>query len=85
MLQKTRYVPAWVNVRDWDAPLRYCPRSNGCGLDSENTLWKMVSSFGKSTTDPTGTPSSLGLNVLFFWRNMARPGCRGVAASMRSA
>ena len=50
--------------RERDAPARYRPRSKGCGPASENTLWKIASSFGNSTVDPTGMAITLGLECL---------------------
>ena len=36
---------------------RYRPKSNGVGRDTENTLWKIGSSFGNVTVEPAGTVS----------------------------
>src|SRR6266850_2165754 len=84
MLQNTRYVPGDMNVRWRDSPARYSPRSNGCGPESENTLWKMLSLLGKSMVEPVGTASTCGWNVLFFCASVARRGDRGAAASSGS-
>src|SRR6187431_1785890 len=65
-------MPAFVNCLDLDCPSGYRPRSNDAAPDSENTLWKYGSKFGKSIVDPRVTATTRGANDSSCWRIWAR-------------
>src|SRR4051812_22976813 len=64
-----------TRVRDW--PLGYRPRSKLAAPDSEKTLWKYGSAFGKSIVDPRVTATTRGENDSCSWRTCACIAGRG--------
>ena len=58
--QNTFTSPGVVKRLARDSPFGYRPRSNVAPFDSENTLWKITSSFGNSTIDPAVTAMTRG-------------------------
>src|ERR1022692_2071161 len=64
MLQKTRTMPACLNVTLREVRGAYRPTSNGWPLKFEKALWKIRSRFGRSTVLPNEIASTCGWNSL---------------------
>src|SRR5690349_6001773 len=79
--QNTFTMPGRVNVFDRLVPDGYRPRLNDAPRDSEKTLWKNGSSFGKATADPVVTATTCGTNCSSFCAIEAGRGA-GFAAGM---
>src|SRR5262252_5799739 len=84
MLHNRSTGPGDLKVLSRERPFRYRPRSNSLGGEREKTLWNTSSSFRNETVEPTGTASTLGMNVLDFWITVFTIGRgRGVPPSIR--
>src|SRR5207237_1087961 len=66
MWQNTFTMPARGNVTLREDPAGYLGRSKFFGPESEKTLWKISSSFGKSTVVPFSIGRTCGMNVSSF-------------------